>query len=169
VGVGGAGPAADVAEQEHLLPARSDQKGVQVVGPAVLPGTSPLYLAGGHLVVGSGRQVSVIDALTGQSLLDFDAGKAPNVTLSPDGRFAKATDQEKRGTFDVYSVDTGAHASFEGDASDYGWTSDGQVFSIGGDGVEVCSASSGDCSTTALPAGVSLDGDLRLLGLTYES
>jgi hypothetical protein len=102
-------------------------------------------------------------------MLDIEAGKYPYVTLSPDGRFAKAVDQDKRSGFDVYSVDSGAHVAFEGAAFDYGWTSDGELFSIGGGGVEVCSAASGECTTTPLPDGVSIAGDLRLLGLTYES
>ncbi len=136
-----------------------------------VPGPGVPEVAGGHVVVqkGEDKPVSVADARSGATLLDIEAVKYLYVTLSPDGRFAKAVDQEKESGFTVYTVDTGAAVSFDGAPWTFGWTSDGDLFSVAPDGVEVCSPATGDCSATPLPAGVSVDGDLRVMGLTYES
>jgi hypothetical protein len=128
-------------------------------------------VAGGHVVVqkGEDQPVSVVDAQSGDTLLDITAGKYPYVTLSPDGRFAKAVDQDKESGFQVYAVDTGTSVPFDGAPWTYGWTSDGDLFSVSPAGVQVCAATTGTCRTTSLPAGVTLGGGLRVMGLTYES
>jgi hypothetical protein len=78
-------------------------------------------------------------------------------------------DQEKEQGFEVYTVDTGAAVPVEGAPWHYGWTSDGELFSVGPGGVDVCSPTTGACSESPLPAGVSLDGDVRVMGLMFES
>jgi hypothetical protein len=131
-------------------------------------------VAGGYVVVQHGEDapVSVVDARTGATVLEVEAGKFPYVTLSPDGRYAKAVDQETQESeesFDVYAVDTGTSVTIDGAPWDYGWTSDGDLFSVSPAGLQVCAAVTGTCRTTRLPAGVSLGGELRVMGLQYES
>jgi hypothetical protein len=128
-------------------------------------------VAGGHVVVqkGEGQPVSVVDAQSGDTLLDITAGKYPYVTLSPDGRFAKAVDQDKESGFQVYAVDTGTSVPFDRAPWSFGWTSDGDLFSVGKGGVTVCSPTTAECSATPLPAGVSVADNIKVMGLTYES
>lgn len=137
----------------------------------VVPGGSIPVVSGGHVVVqhGESKPVSVVDATTGATLLDVRAGAYGYVTLSPDGRFAKVVDQEKEQGFELYTVETGASVPIHGAPWDYGWTSDGELFSVSSQGVDVCSPTTGECSGSPLPAGVSVDGDLRVMGLMYES
>ena len=137
----------------------------------VVPGGGIPVVSGGHVVVqhGESKPVSVVDAATGATLLDVKAGAFPYVTLSPDGRFAKVVDQEMEQGFELYTVDTGRSVPIHGAPWDYGWTSDGELFSVSGDGVDVCSPTTGECNGSPLPAGVSVDGDLRVMGLMYES
>ncbi len=137
----------------------------------VVPGGSIPTVSGGHVVVqhGENKPVSVLDATTGATLLDVGAGAYPYVTLSPDGSFAKVVDQEDEKGFQLYTVDTGTSVPLDGAPWDYGWTSDGELFSVSAGGVDVCSPTSGECTESPLPAGVSLDGDVRVMGLMYES
>ncbi|MBF4763061.1 hypothetical protein ISU07_07965 [Nocardioides islandensis] len=137
----------------------------------VVPGGGIPIVSGGHVVVqhGESKPVSVVDATTGATLLDVRAGAYPYVTLSPDGRFAKVVDQEKEQGFELYTVETGASVPIHGAPWEFGWTSDGELFSVSSQGVDVCSPTTGECSGSPLPAGVSVDGDLRVMGLMYES
>jgi rhodanese-related sulfurtransferase len=137
----------------------------------VIPGSTVPDVSGGHVVVDGGRAVSVLDAATGEDLLELHAGKLPYVTLSPDGRYAKVVDQAKRSGFEVYSIADGSHVGFHGAAWTYGWTSDGDLFGVSADGVEVCAAETGDCTTNPLPDGVHVAENtfVRVLGMTYES
>jgi hypothetical protein len=138
---------------------------------AVVPGGGIPVVSGGHVVVqhGENKPVSVLDATTGATLLDVQAGAYPYVTLSPDGRFAKVVDQEDEQGFVVYTLETGSSVPIDGAPWHYGWTSEGELFSVDLDGVQVCIPTSGACRTSPLPAGVSLGDGLRVMGLQYES
>jgi hypothetical protein len=138
---------------------------------AVQPVGGIPHVAGGHLVVqlGEDAPVSIVDAETGATVLDIDAGRSPYVTLSPDGRYAKAVDQESENSFEVYTVGTGAVVRIPFAPWDFGWTSDGDLFSVNPDGIRVCAPTTGVCRTSPLPAGVSLGDGSRVMGLQYES
>lgn len=138
----------------------------------VLPGNTVPDISGGNVVVaGGGGTISVLHASSGSKLLELEVGKLTYMDLSPDGRYAKVVDQRKRSGFDVYSVSDGSHVALEGQAWNYGWSSDGDLFGVSPDGVEVCTSGTGDCTTAPLPAGVRVGENafVRVLGVTYES
>ena len=138
----------------------------------VIPGSTIPDVSGGHVVVaGGGSTVSVLDAATGEDLLQVPAGRLTYVTLSPDGRYAKVVDQAEESGFDIYSIADGTHVGVDGEAWNHGWTSDGDQFGVSATGVEVCSVATGDCTTNPLPDGLRVDDNtfVRVLGQTYES
>ena len=135
----------------------------------VPPGYPDIH--GGRAVTSTRTHVSVIDVATGRTLLDLPRGDA-YITLSPDGRFATIDNAERR-SFDVYDVDTGSHVTLDGTSYDYGWTPDGDLFTIKGHHVVTCSTATAECSTGAetIPSdgGGTSPEDVRFAGRTYES
>ena len=128
-------------------------------------------VAGGHIVKNFGDPLSVLDVTTGDTLLTVKAPDLSYMSLSLDGRYAKVVDQSRESGFDVYSVTGGSRAQFDGPAQDYGWTSDGDLFTVSDDGLELCDPSTGDCELQTLPGDISVTRNtfVRVLGMTYES
>ncbi len=138
-------------------------------------------VAGGRTVVlpGHGRADStanVVDVATGRDLLDIAISKFDQVTLSPDGRFAMVASegpvdpqsQSQSQSTQVYDVDAGTHVSVAVSAYDVGWTPQDGLFSVHGDQLNVCDATTGDCRTSTVPKATG-DGLIRYTGRVYES
>jgi hypothetical protein len=73
---------------------------------------------------------------------------------------------------EVYDLDSGSHVPVDGAASGYGWTTDGDLFSVSAKGVEECAGTTGECTTTPLAEGVHLADAVyfvRMAGTPYES
>lgn len=143
-----------------------------------LPGGIP-EVYGGHAVILDGDTAEVVDADSGETLVDVPVAGDPNageggVDLSPDGRFALAwavdpTTYEPAATFEVYDVATGSAQEFPGAPYGWGWTADGDLFQVKGDTVTTCDAATADCVDTPAPAQVGTDTQVRLGGRVYES
>ncbi|GAA1476173.1 hypothetical protein GCM10009623_06190 [Nocardioides aestuarii] len=129
---------------------------------------------GGHVVAGDGESLSVLDAATGQPVLDVEVepGTAPYGMLSPDGRFLRVVRQDlppgAEDVMQVYDVSTGSVQEFAG-SDGWGWTSDGDPFRVGGGTLTRCEADTGDCTDSPAPGGPGTNADVRLGGMTYES
>ena len=162
----------------------SSQSGTQVVNwrtgdvttNEAVPGGYP-DVHGGRAIVRDRRQVRIVDARTGATILTVpNEGGYTMVRLSPDGRLATvATDpMPDTGSVDLYTVDSGAHVRVDGDPYASGWTPLSQYYSVTQDGVVSCVSGEDPCSTQPLPDGlrldgVGLDGLVRLGGVVYES
>lgn len=134
---------------------------------------------GGHVVVEDGSGVTVVDAATGEVALTVPTGKDAfaDGRLSPDGDYLQVqslggmVDPKAQSVPDptmlVYDVTTKAEVPLKTEqAAETGWTTDGQVFFVNGDEVEVCAPTTGECTTqTGPPVG----NDLRFGGNIYES
>lgn len=116
-------------------------------------------VAGGRASSGGEDESVVVDVATGEELLRVETESYAWLDLSPDGRFAKVFVEDEvdpESSTDVYDIATGRHVAVPGAAYDWGWTSGGDLVSVGDDGtVATCDAVTGDC-TTAEP-------DLRVL------
>ncbi|WP_121252060.1 hypothetical protein [Nocardioides ferulae] len=92
----------------------------------------------------------VLDVATGEVVLSPETTGWADLRLSPDGRYA-LLDQERDGgggsSFQVYSVDTGESVEIEGETWQYGWTADGDLFSLLGRELTTCQADTGECAT----------------------
>jgi hypothetical protein len=128
---------------------------------------------GGHALNYRPGDVSVVDAATGDVLLDFELGEDEfgSGSLSPDGLYLrykrdKVTDNDLSGGVEVYDLATGDRVQVPGATYEWGWTSDGSAFRVTGQKVQVCNPVSGACETETGP---SIGKDLRLGGNTYES
>jgi hypothetical protein len=102
-------------------------------------------VAGGHAGVEVRGQPSVVDISTGDTLVSVDSDGY--FDLSPDGRYAQLVieDEEGPGGFEVYDVESGASVSFEGNPFDWGWTADGDLFTVEKATVRTCDAATGEC------------------------
>ncbi|MDQ4053806.1 MAG: hypothetical protein M3237_14040 [Actinomycetota bacterium] len=162
---------------------------------------------GGYVEVHGGRetvddrfQARVVDAATGETLLSapITQDQFGGFSLSPDGSYALLSIEdmmasgEAASTVDVYDVETGEHVSVP--RNDYGWTVDGDLFSVSKGKLTTCDTATGDCTT--VPHGIQMpprsaprevcetfdgheecyteggetwEGQLKLGGRTYES
>lgn len=127
--------------------------------PVLTPGTA--NVDGGRTIrVEAGRE-KVVDARSGETLLDIAADKDHQLRLSTDGRYAVHAnlDGPEEDSFKVYSVATGTHAViqdalFEG----FGWSPDGRLLTLNSDRqVETCDPDTGQCTDGSIT--VSLRGD----------
>jgi hypothetical protein len=103
-------------------------------------------------------------------------------SLSPDGRFVETTNTFVESDVDtgkervvsgadmepvahpvvhVTDVDSGKRITLPGHSFTYGWTPDGRLMRVDGTKVTTCDASSGECSSTFVPAG---KGKIRMAG-----
>ena len=144
----------------------------EATSSTVLPENYFPEVHGGRTVTVSdrGRQdahARVVDALTGRTVLDIPIGRTAQVTLSPDGRFAKLGGFLNQKTFQVYDVDTGSKVTITGSSFDRGWTFDDGLFTVRRDQLTVCSATTGDCESSTVPAPAG--ADVRYAGDIYES
>jgi hypothetical protein len=129
-------------------------------------------VAGGRSVVSSGNGVRIVDVASGETLFEPSGQGAWFARLSPDGRYALVFDQVRQRRAEAYDLDSGTHVLLDGDPSGYGWTVDGNLFSVSPQGVEECAAATGTCTTTPLADGVRLDDAVyfvRMAGVAYES
>jgi hypothetical protein len=135
----------------------------------------------------------VVDVATGETLLQIE-GDDSYLVLSPDGRFAMANTYDGDQPVRVYDIASKAHVDINGAPRGYGWSADGQVFTVDGHELTTCSPTTGDCETTDVdlvkepqdsqglitrcdeggectPVGPPPDysGELKLGGMTYES
>lgn len=127
---------------------------------------------GGRAVAVRDGSAAVVDAATGDVLLEVDAGRGGYLTLSPDGRHASMNSGDGS-SVDIYDVDTGTHVTLPGQSYDYGWSPDGDLFRVKGGHVITCSTTSGECTTgsTTIPeegGGVAPE-DLRYGNQVFES
>jgi hypothetical protein len=154
---------------------------------AIPPGFPQVF---GGRAEGDGR---VVDATTGETLLQVD-GQDTYLSLSPDGRFAMANTYDGDRPVTVYDVASGAHVDIEPASRGYGWSPDGELFTVDGHELTTCSPATGECATSDVelveeprdsegvmtkcdasgkctPVGPPPDysGELRLGGMTYES
>lgn len=94
---------------------------------------------------------SVVDAETGETLLSVET--PGTFQLSPDGRYAalqraeEAVDASAVVETDVYDIDSGDLVTVPGDAYDWGWTADGDLFRVEKSQVRTCDTATGDCTT----------------------
>lgn len=127
---------------------------------------------GGRTVVGNRQSGSVLDAATGEVLLEVPFDDYGSMDLSPDGRFARVSvegTQELSTSIEVYDVDSGDHQMIEGDSHGWGWTADGALFRVTGDTVTICHGSTGACRDSPAPVQLADDAFPRLGGQLYES
>jgi hypothetical protein len=137
----------------------------------VLPKNYFPEVQGGRILTFTDRghpdaQAHVLDAFTGRTLLDLQIDRDSQVTLSPDGRFAKVGSFTDQKSFPVYDVDTGTKVTVTGSSFDRGWTFDDGLFTVQGDRLTVCSAATGECDSSPVPP---VRGEIRYAGVTYES
>lgn len=138
-----------------------------------IPGGYPDVKGGRAVTVDrDGGTARVVDAASGDILLEVDAGETGYLQLSPDGRFASMSSADGK-SVDVYEVDAGTHVTLDGQSWDYGWSPDGDLFRVKGDHVITCSTSTGECTTgtTTVPeqGGGVAPKDLRYGNQTFES
>ncbi|MCW2793042.1 MAG: hypothetical protein JWO76_2140 [Nocardioides sp.] len=139
-----------------------------------VPGGYP-DIDGGRAVVSSGDPkggtARVVDVETGDTLLTVQFDAYGYLTLSPDGRFA--VNGAEDGSFDVYDIEAGTHLTFQGQAYDYGWSPDGDLFTVKAQHVVTCSTASGECTTGSVEipkeGGGMAPDDLRYGNQTFES
>ena len=148
---------------------------------SVLSGGEFPEVSGGRTVRihgrGSGQATAdIVDAASGADLLDIAISRFDQVTLSPDGRFAMvASDgpvqprsQAAGASVQVYDVDAGTHVAVAVSAYDVGWTPQDDLFSVRGDRLSLCSATTGTCRSSSVP-NVAGNGMVRYTGRVYES
>lgn len=109
-------------------------------------------VSGSRTSAGYGDVSRVLDVATGEVLLEKRIKGYGWFDLSPDGRYALLAVEEGPGGppppgVDIYDVATGSKTTVEGHASDWGWTSDGRLFSVDieRDTVTTCEPATGDC------------------------
>jgi hypothetical protein len=129
-------------------------------------------VAGGRTVEASRTEARVVDVASGDTLLSVPVKQYGYLALSPDGRFA-SVDSADGSSVEVYDVDAGTHVTLEGQSYDYGWSPDGDLFTVRAHHVVTCSTSSGECTTGSVEipkegGGVAPD-DLRYGNQTFES
>jgi hypothetical protein len=106
---------------------------------------SPLDIKGGRAPGGDRQHPTIVDVATGETLLELPAGGYP--ALSPDGHYAYLTDlEEAGGEFVVYDIDGGGQQTFPGGSGDWGWTADGDLFTVGKTDVRTCDSATGECT-----------------------
>jgi hypothetical protein len=74
---------------------------------------------------------------------------------------------EGQRSFQVYDVGTGAKVTITGSSFDRGWSFDDDLFTVRGDRLTLCSATTGDCRSSTIPAPAGQD--VRYAGVIYES
>ncbi|WP_183095555.1 hypothetical protein [Nocardioides stalactiti] len=103
-------------------------------------------VAGGHAGITLDSGTAVIDAATGEVLLQ--SGARGYFDLSPDGRYAQLVDEEARGPakFEVYDVASTSSVEIPGQPFEWGWSADGDLFQVTKDQVRTCSPVTGECT-----------------------
>ncbi|MEZ0578695.1 YncE family protein [Nocardioides sp. MH1] len=131
-------------------------------------------VAGGHAGVTVAGKAAVVDTATGDVLLTADG--PGYFDLSPDGRYAQLVSEDQQGspTSKVYAVASGSSITVDGDPFSWGWTADGDLFTVEDSDVRTCDVATGDCSTAPFDAPGTPGSDkeapeLRLGGRAYES
>ncbi len=130
-------------------------------------------ISNGRAVVSAQDGLRIVDVATGDAVFTSDGKGSWFARLSPDGRYALVYDQ-MQGPQDaeIYSLDSGAHVPIDGEPYGYGFTPAGDLFHVSAKGVEVCTGTTGECTTTPLAEGVHLDDAVyfvRVAGVAYES
>jgi len=153
-------------------------------------------IAPGYPQVFGGRAAEdnrVVDATTGETLLQVE-GQDIYITLSPDGRFARVESYDGDLPTTVYDIAAKSSVALDNAPRGYGWSPDGQLFTVDGHELTTCSPTTGACETSDVdlvkepvdsqgemqictpgggcePAGPPPDytGELKLGGLVYES
>jgi hypothetical protein len=158
---------------------------------ADVPGTQLPSAGGGRALGGSlgDKTYRLGDSKELRSTTDLAVPSEPgdphpfaSNSLSPDGRFVETTntfvERDDQGrvarvvdrasqepvsnpVVHVTDVDTGARITLPGHAFTYGWTPDGRLMRVDGTKVTTCDASSGECTSTTVPAG---KGAIRMAG-----
>lgn len=133
-------------------------------------------VAGGHALVQGPDRLSVVDAATGDPVLEFPVSDDSfgAASLSPDGRYLSyvthdplASAEDPQAPLEIHDLATGRTVDLTGDAGfDPGWTTHGHPFFVDGRQVSVCDPTTGKCTTQDGPG---VGDDLRLGGNTYES
>ena len=127
-------------------------------------------VVGGRSLTSTDGRLRILDVGTGDVLFESDGEGFPWGQISPDGRFATIQDQmSDNPTLEVYTLDTESHITVAGPAPQLGWTPDGTLFGVSEQGLSMCSATTGRCTTTPLPTGVHLAGFVPLSGTPNES
>ena len=113
--------------------------------------------------------VSVVDAATGATALvvPLEEGEYGFGSLSPDGKYLRFTQEGMNGEpdgVDIYNVATQERVTLAGDG--WGWTSEGLVYRVSGNELQVCDPVTAAC---AAETGPGVGENLRLGGNTYES
>ncbi|SFC39416.1 hypothetical protein SAMN04487968_10665 [Nocardioides terrae] len=128
----------------------------------------------------SGQPVRVAEVSTGASVAELSPGGGPGegpaaVSISPDGRFAllvpwRTCDDDNACVYDqpaseVLQLDGGRSATVDlGDQ--VGWTPDGRLIRVTGQGVDLCSPVTAVCDPTGIRLG---EGPVKVGGNSYES
>ena len=115
-------------------------------------GDEPAPQGHGRTTTYSNREISVVDAASGRTLLSVPVTGYSYFLLSPDGRYAQLmiedADLTGDASFDVYDVDTGGHVTLPGYTYDYGWTATGELFRVDARTVTTCDPGTGVCTDT---------------------
>lgn len=149
----------------------------EVTEPNVLRGY-PTVHGGRSAIYGGTSGADVLDAVTGEVLLNEFVGDYGFFSLSLDGDFAQVVSDEPAKAFDVYDIDAGTHVSIPGQSSDFSWTPGGDLYRLADSMLTTCEADTGDCTSVPVALDVQpntsqdpndFSGELKLGGRTYES
>lgn len=114
----------------------------------------------------------VVDASSGEVVLEVDAGPDAYLSLSPDGRYVKVSDQgldpggETQETFEVVDVRSGESTTVDGRSWEYGWTPDGGLVRVTRQEASICSPGGRECRVVAQDLG---PGEIKIGGNSYEA
>ena len=128
-----------------------DWRSGEVTPTDAIEAGSFVEIHGGREAVALKGEAAVVDVATGEQLLSAPLTKDQygGFDLSPDGAYAMLSIEdmgsmgEGSGDLEVYDVATGEHVTVPNGY--YGWTVDGDLFSVSKDELTTCDSTSGNC------------------------
>ncbi|ANH38838.1 hypothetical protein I601_2420 [Nocardioides dokdonensis FR1436] len=137
----------------------------------VVPYSGDGPAVGGRVVETVDDQARVVDLATGAVLYSVSTERYPYIDLSPDGELAKVVfqDEQEDEGFLVVDLDSGRTTTITEAPWDFGWTAGGHLFSVDTEAgtTTTCAPVSGTCDEQDVAG--SVQGPLKLAGLSYES
>lgn len=100
---------------------------------------------------GESSRARVLDAVTGEELVELEEQTDGQADLSPDGRLVRTAEvvpsngPRHLATFTIHYLDTGEAVTVEEHNYRWFWTPDGSLFRVNRDHVDLCAAGTDDC------------------------